>query len=373
VIAHDTVRLARDLETWLAARLGREVDSTVERVVVSEVARPPAGQSSDTWLFRATWADRGRGRNARFVLKRQPSDNQLFLAADVLREARVLSGLASVPEVPVPRVIGTEPDPGVLGAPFFVMEHVEGRVPAGKPSIHAAGWLPTLTARERDRLWWSAMETLVAIHRVDWRASHAFLLDDGASAAAHLGRLERWYRWATDGRRFPITDAALAYLYAEIATLDEPEAVFVWGDARAGNMLFDDDGRVTAAIDWEIASIGPPAIDLARWCFFDEFSTAACGVERPAGWPDRATTIARYESVSGRSLANLEWFEMMDRLSMATTLIRQADRRVARGLAPPSSRMGYDNPVTAMLARQLGLPEPPTSPDYIAHRRGTTT
>ena len=53
---------------------------------------------------------------------------------------------------------------------------------------------------------------------------------------------------------------------------------------------------------------------------------------------------------------------------MATTLIRQADARVARGLAPPDTRMGHDNTVTQMIARRLGLPVPDLSPDYLAHR-----
>jgi aminoglycoside phosphotransferase (APT) family kinase protein len=148
------------------------------------------------------------------------------------------------------------------------------------------------------------------------------------------------------------------------------EPVLVWGDARVGNMIFGDEHTVVAAIDWEVASIGPPAIDVAHWLFFDEFATRACGIEPLPGWPDRAATVARYEALSGRSLDDLEFFELMDELFMATTLIRQADARVARGLAPPETRMGHDNTVTQMLARRLGLPLPDLSPDYIAHRRG---
>ena len=87
-----------------------------------------------------------------------------------------------------------------------------------------------------------------------------------------------------------------------------------------------------------------------------------------AGWPDRDATIARYEEISGRRVQNLDLFEMIDELFMATTLIRQADTRVAKGLAPPGTRMGHDNTVTQMLARRLGLEVPPLSPDYVAHR-----
>jgi aminoglycoside phosphotransferase (APT) family kinase protein len=145
--------------------------------------------------------------------------------------------------------------------------------------------------------------------------------------------------------------------------------VLVWGDPRVGNMIFSDDLTVAAAIDWEVASIGPAEIDLAHWLFFDEFTTEAAGVKRLDGWPDRETTIARYQELSGRTVRDLEFFEIMDRLFMATTLIRQADIRVGDGLTPPGTRMGHDNIVTQMLARRLGLPVPELSPDYLAHRQ----
>jgi aminoglycoside phosphotransferase (APT) family kinase protein len=145
----------------------------------------------------------------------------------------------------------------------------------------------------------------------------------------------------------------------------------VWGDARVGNMIFGKQNTVVAAIDWEVATIGPPAIDVAHWLFFDDFATHACGIEPLPGWPDRATTISRYEDLSGRALDDLEFFEMMEEFFIATTLIRQADARVAHGLAPPDTRMGHDNTVTQMLARRLALPIPDLSPDYVAHRGGT--
>ena len=109
-------------------------------------------------------------------------------------------------------------------------------------------------------------------------------------------------------------------------------------------------------------------MDLAHWLFFDEFMTSAHGFERLPGWPDQAATIAEYEHRSGRTLADLDYFGLIDELFMATTLIRQADFRVERGLSFPDTRMGHDNAVTQMLARRLGLSVPEQSPDYLAHR-----
>ena len=136
------------------------------------------------------------------------------------------------------------------------------------------------------------------------------------------------------------------------------EPVLVWGDPRVGNMIFGADHTVAAAIDWETATVGRAERDVAHWLFFDEFQTDAVGIDRLPGWPDRETTITRYEAQSGRRLRDLEFFDMMDELFMATTLIRQADARVARGLAAREHRMGHDNTVTQMLARRFGLPVP---------------
>ena len=359
--------LVGPLSTWLAERLG------ATKVTIAGLERPQAGQSNDTILCEAV-AD---GQPQHLVVRRQAAGTAaIFRRPDVLREARVLQGLAAS-RVPVPAVLWTEPDPSVLGTPFFVMERIAGRVPLGKPSIHTAGWLPSLTAGERERLWASALDVLVAVHQVDWRATHLFLLDDD-EARRPVEALTEWYRWTTAGREFPITDAAVAHLTAHGSVLEEAEAVLLWGDPRVGNMIFRDDHTVAAAIDWETATVGCAESDVAHWLFFDEFQTDAAGIARLPGWPDREATISRYEARSGRRLRDLAFFDIFDELFMATTLIRQADARVARGLAPHTTRMGHDNTVTQMLARRLGLPVPELSPDYLAHRgvvdpRGTTT
>ena len=247
-------------------------------VVVTDLERPAAGQSNDTVVLTATWPTGSR----RLVLRRQAADNQIFRDADVLREARVLRGLRES-RVPVPGVWGTEGDPAWLGTPFFVMDHVPGRVPLGKPSIHSVGWLPTLSTAGRETLWASALETLVAVHEVDWRPHHSFLLDGREAAHAASGYLDwllGWYRWTAAGREFPITDAAVETLASARTRLERAHPVLVWGDARVGNMIFGADHRVTAAIDWEVAAIGAAERDVAHWLFFDEFST-----DRRAGWP----------------------------------------------------------------------------------------
>lgn len=357
------------LKRWLPDRLG------VKAVEVTELRRPAVGQSSGTWLFDAT--DDEHNVHS-LVLRTDPGPQGIFFDADVTREARVLEGLAQSGGVPVPRVIGVEGTRDTIGVPFFVMEQISGRVPQGKPSMHSTGWVASLSAGALARLWDSAMATLVAVHSTFWPAAHSFLvsrISEGSSPpAAFLERrlrwLTEWYSWTTKGREYPITDAGMSYLAERSAVVSRRLArpVLLWGDARVGNMVFDDDNLVVAALDWELATVGPPEIDLAHWLFFDEFATTAAGVDRLSGWPDRETTLTRYSQMTGREVNDLEYFDVMQLVFMATTLIRQSDRRVELGLSETGTRMGHDNTVTQMLASRLGLQVPDLSPDYLAHR-----
>ncbi|HEX5586148.1 MAG TPA: phosphotransferase family protein [Acidimicrobiia bacterium] len=360
----DALRAA--FTSWLAVRL----DAT--DLAVTSFERPAGGRSNDTFLVGAEWTAADGPRVDRLVVRVQPQTTQIFRAPDVMREAHVLQGLERG-GVRVPHVRWCEADTAALGAPFFVMDEVKGNVPLARPSIHAAGWLPTLTVAELGTLWSSALDTLVAVHAVDWRRNHAFLLGEtaGTSTVEYVERIAEWYRWSTEGRPYPITDAALDHVLERSHEVVDTEPVLVWGDARVGNMIFGDDGQVAAAIDWETASIGPPEIDVAHWLFFDEFATGAIDVAPLPGWPDAEETVRTYEARSGRTLHDLDLFQTIEELFIAITLIRQADARVARGLASADTRMGHDNAVTQMLARRLGLPVPELSPDYIAHRGGT--
>ena len=373
------------LAAWLRDRLAEASGTAAVPVEIAAAARPGVGQSGDTWLFQARWAEHGRSRTADLVLRRQPGYDGIFLRPDAGREFTVIQALDRYPSVPVPRARWVERDPAVLGAPFFVMDQVPGIVPSGRPSIHVTGWLTTLTSRQRRSAWQSSVDAIAALHDVPWRRSHAFLAggdalpaggvpaaDDAASGVArYLRHMAEWYHWTAAGRAFPVTDAALAHLFAHAPAASVCPPVLTWGDARPGNIIFDPARCVPAAlIDWEVAAIAPPEADIAHWLIFDDFATSAAGVERLPGYAGRDEIIGRYEAASGRRLGDVGYFEIAQALFLATTLIRQADARVRRGELPAGTRMGHDNTLTQMLARRLGLPVPEVSADYLTHRAG---
>ena len=349
------------LAAWLGDRLG-------DRVTVALHGAVPTGNSNVTMPFTASRGDRDVDRRD-LVLRMQVPGNQIFLDADVGREFHVLDALAGLRSVPVPTPRWFETDIAVLGHPFFVMDKVGGTVPTGSPSIHAAEWLAERSPSELGVAWDSALQSLAAVAAVDWRTHLPFLGDggNGTTLAARTAHLGEWYRWSVGDRAYPTTDAALAWLLAELPA-DTGDPVLCWGDARLGNTMFGTDGRVAALLDWDLASIGPAGIDLGWWLAFDEFTTRAHGVDPLPGYPDRAATIERYEHLTGRTVEHVRWYEVFRAWVLTVTVIRMADIGVAAGRLSPGNRMGHGNLTAQMLARWLDLPMPDLDPDYAARR-----
>src|SRR6266852_1187919 len=121
---------ARDiLATWLAKQL-----PDAENVQVGAISGPAAtGFSNETLLFDASWQHDGARVSEPLVLRVKPTQHTVFLESDFEHQYLVLRTLAERTNVPVPPVRWYEADASYLGAPFFVMGKVEGRVPADSP------------------------------------------------------------------------------------------------------------------------------------------------------------------------------------------------------------------------------------------------
>ena len=320
---------------------------------------PMAGGQSST-LFRFTCTD----GPAAYIIRLEPRGRQIFLAPDIGAEFRIAEGLAKA-GLPTAPSIAVEPSGDVLGAPFMVMGAVEGVAPLGRPSMHVAGLLIELDAAQRSRLAAAGIEALAGVHAVDWHKTHSFM---AGNLDHHLNHLARWYDWTVKGREFPVTDAALAYLKTGRAALQKTPDVLLWGDARPGNILFAPDQSVAVLLDWEAALIGTRGIDLGYWLMMDRFHADAIGIARLPGWPSEAETIAHYAAASGIDVPDLDYFIMMGAFFMATTIIRASDMGIASGKFATDTRFGFDNTATQILADLLGVPMPPLSPDFVAHR-----
>ena len=305
----------------------------------------------------------------RFVIRFEQRGKQLFLTPDIVREFRVIDAVSRYSAIPVAPMMALEPSGDVLGVPFLVMRHVEGRSPLGRPSMHVQGLLADLELPQRQAIALNGLTAVAGIHAIDWRATHGFLADDeGLGIDRHLRNLAVWYRWAAAEREFPITDKALDYLFRHRPALRDDKDVLLWGDARPGNMLFKPDQSIAAVLDWEGALIGPRGLDVGYWIMMDSFHAEMIGVERAPGWPSEQQVVSHYSRAAQADVHDLDYFVTLGAFFIATTLIRAADIGIEAGRLPANTRMAHANTATQIVAERLGLEVPPLSEEFNAHR-----
>lgn len=212
----------------------------------AEVRQFQGGQSNPTYLI--TTPDR------RFVLRKKPPGKLLPSAHQVEREFRVMQALEGT-DVPVPKVRFLCEDESVLGAVFYVMDYVEGRVLTDT----------RLTAEPRETrkpIFEELALTLAALHRID---PASVGLSDFGRAENYVGRqIDRWTKQylAAKTDEIPEMDALIAWLPENAPSSDE--TAIVHGDFRLGNMIYASGSPdILAVLDWELATLGHPLSDLA--------------------------------------------------------------------------------------------------------------
>lgn len=314
-----TARLAE----WLSTRI-----DGAPRVEIVDVTEPAQGFSSRTVLFTAVWTSNGI-RHDRPLVARLQRDVAVPMLADVFHQCRVMQAIAAHSSVKIPNIDFTESDPAVLGTPFFLMDRVDGRVPPDFPSYHQSGWIADeLDEAGRARHWWNGVKEMHRLHAIDWRA-FPFLADGTTEApdgeapdgAFYLRRfVARWYEWAADGRAYPVIDDALDFLLGNPPPCRQ--AGLVWNDARLGNTMFRHDGEVASLFDFEVATVGPPEVDLAHWMYLDDVFSYNFGIPRIAGLPDEAEAIAGFERIYGRPMPDFSYYQAVAALKILVLSVR---------------------------------------------------
>jgi aminoglycoside phosphotransferase (APT) family kinase protein len=342
----------RDLDATrqaLAAWFGAQVGAPA---TVSDLSIPKAGFSNETVLGRLSAA----GEQLDFVVRIQPTGHQLFVEPDALFQAAMMKALRRAGGPPVPTVLFEESDPSVLGAPFFVMQRVFGRVPSDRPGWHAGGWTTELDPAECARLYDNGLRALVALHAVDCHDGFECLTRSGRGDAfdRYLEHVTTWYEWSKPSLRFSpeVVTAALEYVRSRRPE-GADEVCISWGDARVGNMIFDDALEVAAVLDWEGAALGPPGIDAGWWLMFEAFFTVEEGTPRLAGVPGPEETLARYEALSGRKIHDIRYYQILAGLVFSLINSRLADLYLTRYKADPEQATVFIDRTTRMTAAWL--------------------
>ena len=336
---------------WLPARLGGAKDLEVLDV------KPPSGNgySSETAMFAARFTLDGDQHERRYVTRLKPTRDGVFPSYDIDLQFSIMESLAGT-GVPVPAMLWQEDDPAVLGTSFFVMAHVDGRVPSDNPCHTTEGWVHDATPEQQRTLHTSALETMARIHTLDWKEHVPYLegkvpygLDE------HLAYYDTFFAWAAGDRKHPVTTRAWEWIQANKPKGWQPVALS-WGDSRISNMIFGDDFKPVAVLDWEMATLGDPEMDLGWWLFLDRHFSDGLGVPNLPGFLSREEAIRIWEEQTGLPAENVEFYEVFAGFRFAVIMIRVVRLLIDDGVLPEGNEMEWDNIPTQLLRKMLGMP-----------------
>ncbi|WP_030343753.1 phosphotransferase family protein [Streptomyces sp. NRRL S-1022] len=326
----DPAELTRRLTAWLGTRL--------PGATATGVSVPASnGMSSETLLFDIGHP-RPPVRSCALRMAADPAAYTVFPEYDMARQYRTLKLVAEHTDVPVPRVLWLEEDPAPLGAPFFVMERVTGRVPPDvMPYTYEGSWLHAASDAERERLEAATIGLLARLHDQAPLSAAPFLALPGQGDALHrhVAAQRAYYAWVVDGRaRSPLIEAAFDRL-AELWPGEPGDPVLSWGDARIGNVVYDGFAPV-AVLDWEMAAPAPREVDLGWTIYLHRFfQDLATGSGRPGlpGLLRRDRVEARYARLTGHTPRDMDFHLLYAALRHAIVMLRIAYRRVHFGEA----------------------------------------
>lgn len=271
-------------------------------------------------LSNLTYTVYANGR--RWVLRRPPLSHVLPTAHDMAREFTVQRALAATP-VPVPEMVAYCGDESVIGRAFYVMEFVEGEVPAD-----SATFASHFDEEARGVLSKRLIEVLAAIHAVDYVevGLERFGKPHGYMARQVSRFVDQLRRSKT--RELPVLDELASRLAAAVPT--NTEGTIVHGDYRLDNTILSRGGDIAAVLDWELSTLGDPLADVGMLSMYwadpgDDLFADSPGVESslitalPGFWR-KEEALEYYATLTGRDLSNIAYYQTFAHFKLAVIL-----------------------------------------------------
>jgi aminoglycoside phosphotransferase (APT) family kinase protein len=351
--------MTHDLDSTAPPRPGEELAvATLEAYLTQHlpdasgpltVEQFPHGHSNLTYLLRSG------GRE--FVLRRPPFGNQVKTAHDMGREFRVLSKLSRV-YPPAPRPYCYCDDTAVLGAPFYVMERRRGVVlrRAETPGL-------TIDPPTARRLSEALIDNLALLHALDYRA--AGLADLGKPEGYVRRQVTGWITRYTNARTDPLPDMDRIAEWLTDHTPTESGAALIHNDFKYDNVVLDRMNltRVVAVLDWEMATVGDPLMDLGTSLSYwvepgdpEPDRAHAFGPTALPGSLTRQELVARYADKSGHDVSGMLFYYCFG-LYKTAVIIQQIYARYVRGHTRDARFARLDERVAALCQTALRAAE----------------
>jgi aminoglycoside phosphotransferase (APT) family kinase protein len=335
----DPRKLAEQLQRWLTHTLPAGSEP-----VITEVTSPEGnGMSSETLLFTARWDERDGPVDHRLVARIEPPSTAypVFTTYDLDMQFKVMKLVQEHTSVPVPESHWFEPDPDILGGPFLVMGRVDGLVPPDVlPYTFGDNWVFDSSEADRRTMQESAIRALAGIHSITPdRYDLGFLEHQGRGATSLERSLDHWrsyHDWVVGDAPSPLLEECFAWLIDNFPT-DVSADALSWGDGRIGNMMFREH-EVVAVLDWEMAAVAPPEVDLGWMCYLHLFFQDLAVQLGAPGLPDmfRPSDVREsYGKASGRAPGDLTWHIAYAAIRHGVIMRRVTERSIFFGEADP--------------------------------------
>jgi aminoglycoside phosphotransferase (APT) family kinase protein len=337
--SRDVAAVPAVLSKWLSTVMpgGVAPDITVESGIDSN------GMSSETIILTGRWMHRGQTQEHKWVARVAPTEQDVpvFSSYRLDHQFEVMRLAGELTDVPVPRVRWLENTGDVLGAPFFLMDYVDGVVPPDvMPYTFGGNWFADATPAQQRELQDKTIEVIARLHAIPNAEKTFGFVAEGdppgdTALRRHFGWLKDWYRFSQAGiGPSALVERALAWLEDNFpADAAAGESVLVWGDSRIGNVLYRD-FRPVAVLDWEMATIGPRQFDVAWIIFAHMVFQELCGLAGMSGLPDvlREDDVrATYRELTGVDVGDLRWFYIYSAVVWSCVFMRTGARRVHFG------------------------------------------
>lgn len=302
------------LDTWMR-------EQGIARSRIDRVERLSGGQSNPTYRV---WS-----RTGSYVLRTRPAGPLLASAHAIDREYRVMDALRGT-DVPVPEMLGWCDDPSVLGASFFVMQDLAGR-------ILMDPLLPGMAPARRAAIYAQMNRVLAALHSVD--PIDVGLADFGRTGNYVERQVNRWSRQClASPTEIPQTlQMLMNWLPRHLPP--SAETTVVHGDYRLDNLIFHDtEDRIVGVIDWELSTLGDPVADLSYHCMAWHVAPwlwrGVAGTDlQTLGIPSESDHRQAYQEATGRDVS-ADWdFYMAYNFFRMAAIFHGIAHRAALGTA----------------------------------------
>ncbi len=310
------------------------------------------GFSNETFVFNLS----SKKMNEDFVLRLKPGGFKVFPNYDLHFQARIMKILRTK-GLPTPEILYYEADESIIGSEFYIMNFIEGEAPSDNPPYHTdpEGMMGKASQEQRRSVWleWLYYMSILHSQKLEDLDLDEFFGDHIGieSLDKELIYYEEFLKWGMEGEENLVCEEALKWL-----NVNKPKNIqaykLCWGDCRPGNILYKD-FKAKALLDWEMATVGDPVMDLAWGLAVDDSSSLGLEIPKLEGSIENQEAIDIWEKNTGFSTKNYSYYRLFALFKFSVIMVRVAKKLIVNDIMPLDSDFYKNNYVSNYLKREF--------------------